>query len=45
MSTTTVSKQVGVFHLNGRTTCKEQKNESLLLYTYSSGEQVTDEYH
>ena len=39
MSTTTVSKQVGVFHLNGRATCKHQKVESLLLSTRGNREQ------
>lgn len=39
MSTTTVSKQVGVFHLNGRATCKDQKVESLLLCTRGNREQ------
>ena len=39
MSTTTVSKQVGVFHLNGRATCKDQKVESLLLSTRGNREQ------
>ena len=36
MSTTTVSKQVGVFPLSGRATCKAQKVESLLLSTRGS---------
>ena len=39
MSTTTVSKQVGVFHFNGRATCKDQKVESLLLSTRGNREQ------
>jgi hypothetical protein len=39
MSTTTVSKQIGVFHLNGRATCKDQKVESLLLSTRGNREQ------
>ena len=39
MSTTTVSKQVGVLHLSGRATCKDQKVERLLLSTRGSCEQ------
>lgn len=39
MSTTTVSKQVGVFHLNGRATRTDQKVESLLLSTRGNREQ------